>query len=322
MWWDFTSLRPESTLHTLHLFSDEGFPDGVRVINGAGVHTFKMVNAQNVPVYVKFHWTSNQPWKYLTMEQAAALTGTNSDYSTQDMYDAIAAGNFPSWNMSIQVMTFAQAEAHPQNPFDITKHWRREEYPLIPVGRMVLNQNPLDYFSQVESLGFSPANMVPGIEASPDRMLQGRIFSYPDAQRYRLGVNFAQIPINAPKGVSELRNYMRDGASCHGANGAGAPNYYPNSFGGLVPDDGSNAHTQFPVTGDVDRVDTGDDDNYSQSKIYLERDLTSAQVGRLVQNIAKALGGADKSVQMKFLENNAYPVSTAFGDALRDALGL
>lgn len=320
MWWDFTSLRPETTLHTLHLFSDEGSPDGLRVMNGAGVHTFKMVNSTNSPVYVKFHWTSNQPWKYLTPQQSTQLAGTNPDYSIQDLYDAIANNNFPSWNLSIQVMTFAQAEAHPQNPFDITKHWRREEYPLIPVGRMTLNRNPTDYFTQVESLGFSPANMVPGIEASPDRMLHGRIFSYQDAQRYRLGVNFAQLPVNSPKGVTELKNYMRDGAACYGQNGDGSPNYYPNSFGGLSPDDGKNAHTTFPVTGDVDRKDTGEEDNFSQSKLYLERDLTAEQVGRLVNNLALALSGAADTVQEKFLTNNAYPVSTAFGDALRDAL--
>lgn len=162
MWFDFTSLRPESALHTLRLFSDEGSPNGVRVINGAGVHTFKWVNATNNPVYIKYHWISNQPWDFLSKEEATRLAGVNPDYSIQDLYDAIAREEYPSWDLHVQIMTFAQADAHPQNPFDITKHWRREDYPLIPVGKMTLNQNPTDYFSQVEMAAFSPANMVPG----------------------------------------------------------------------------------------------------------------------------------------------------------------
>lgn len=167
MWWDFTSLRPESALHTLHLFSDEGSPNGVRVINGAGVHTFKWANTANEAVYIKYHWISNQTWSYLTKEEAALLAGENPDYSIQDLYDAIARGEFPSWDLYVQIMTFAQAEAHPQNPFDITKHWRREEYPLRRVGRMTLNLNPADYFTQIEMAAFSPANMVPGGRYSP-----------------------------------------------------------------------------------------------------------------------------------------------------------
>jgi catalase len=317
MWWDFTSLRPETTLHTLHLFSDEGSPDGIRRMDGAGVHTFKMVNATNNPVYVKFHWLSNQEWRYLTPEQSTVLAGTNPDYSIQDLYDAIGREEYPSWNMSIQVMTFEQAANHPQNPFDITKHWRREEYPLIPVGRMTLNRNPTDYFTDVESVAFSPANMVPGIEPSPDRMLHARMFSYQDAQRYRLGVNFAQLPVNKAK--SRVENYFRDGAMCYGNNGAGEPNYYPNSYGGLDQDTTAR-QTAFPVVGDVDRVDSGDDDNFSLAKLYLEKDLTPEQVGRLVNNLAGALSNADTLVQQKFLENVAYQISTSFGDSLRDAL--
>jgi catalase len=286
-------------------------------MNGAGVHTFKWVNATNYPVYVKYHWISNQTWSYLTKEESTLLAGTNPDYSIQDLYDAIARAEFPSWDLYVQIMTFDQAEAHPQNPFDITKHWRREEYPLMRVGRMTLNRNPKDYFTDVELAAFSPANMVPGVEPSPDRMLHARMFSYQDAQRYRLGANFAQLPVN--RATSRLENYFRDGAMCYGDNGAGAPNYFPNSYGGL-DEDQTSKQTAFPVAGDVDRVDVTNDDDFSLSRLYLERDLDAAQKLRLADNLAARLVNADMPVQQRFLDNVAYQISTEFGDSIAAAL--
>jgi len=287
MWWDFTSLRPETTLHTLHLFSDEGRPDGVRRMDGAGVHTFKMVNATGNPVYIKFQWLTKQQKKPLSRIESAKLTGVNPDHSIQDLFDAIERKDYPSWDLNIQVMTFEQAKVHPQNPFDITKHWRREQYPLIPVGRMTLNKNPTDYFTQVEQVAFSPANMVPGIEPSPDRMLHARMFAYADAQRYRLGVNFAQIPVN--RCPFEVTTYNRDGAMNVDKNGYGGPNYFPNSYYG-TRENPSGKQTKFSVHGDVDRVDTGNDDNFSLARIYLKDDVSSDEQKRIIDNIADFFG--------------------------------
>jgi catalase len=317
LWWDFTSLRPEAALHTLHLFSDLGTPNGFPSMDGAGVHTYKMVNAEGKAVYIKFHWLSNQKKKALTREESAMLAGTNSDYLIQDLFDAIARKEYPSWDMSIQVMTFDQAKTHPQNPFDITKHWRREEYPLIPVGRMTLDRNPTDYFTQVEQAAFSPSHMVPGIEPSPDRMLQARMFSYPDSQRYRLGINAAQLPVN--RCPFEFETYQRDGAMNFGKNGGGGPNYFPNSFHGAKQSLDSR-EPPFYISGDVERKDIGDEDNFIMAKMFWDKDLDEAGRKRVVEDIADFLGKAEKSVQGQFLQNVAFPTDKEFGKRLETAL--
>lgn len=172
MFWDFISLRPETTHQVCFLFSDRGTPDGYRHMNGYGSHTFKMVNAEGKAVYCKFHLKTDQGIKNLPPSQAAALEGADPDYSIRDLYNSIAEGRFPSWSFYIQVMTFEQAEKYKWNPFDLTKVWPHGDFPLIPVGKMVLDKNPENYFTDVEQAAFSPANMIPGIEASPDKMLQ------------------------------------------------------------------------------------------------------------------------------------------------------
>lgn len=320
-WWDMTSLRPEMAMHTLYLFSDIGTPKSLTYNDGAGVHTFKMVNEKGSSVYVKFHWTSNQKDKqYFTPEESIEMAGTNPDVLLKDLFDRIEKKQFPSWNLSIQVMTFEQAAKHPQNPFDVTKFWKPEDYPMIPVGKMILNENPKDYFTQVEQLAFSPSHMVPGIEASPDRMLHARIFSYPDSQMYRLGVNFAQIPVN--RCPFQVDTYQRDGHMNVETNGAGAPNYFPNSFNGLSAGGDSVKHSVFSVSGDVDRVDTGDDDNFSLPKYYLDNYVKNDEKVRIVNNIAAFLGKADIAVQRNFVNLIAYKISKEFGDALKKALKL
>lgn len=320
--WDFNSLRPESIMHILMQHSDMGSPKSYRYIDGAGVHTFKMVNAKGSPVYVKFHWISNQKSKEnFTVDEAIQMAGTNPDFLTKELFDSIARKEYPSWDLAIQVMTFDQAEKHPQNPFDITKFWTQDEYPLITVGRMTLNQNPVNHFSEIEQLAFSPSHMVPGIEPSPDRMLHARMFAYPDAQLYRLGSNFAQIPVN--RCPFQVNTYERDGFMNVGSNGAGSPNYFPNSFSGLnaIADD-SGKQSVFSVSGNVDRVDTGDDDNFSLPKLYWEKYVDDDEKLRIVGNIASSLRKDDKIVQKNFLKNVAYHVSEEFGDCLKDALGL
>jgi catalase len=177
-------------------------------MNGYGSHTFKLVNAQNEVNYCKFHFKTDQGIKNLTASRAAQLAGENPDYSIQDLYNAIANGQFPSWSLYIQIMTIDEAEKLRFNPFDVTKVWSHKEFPLIPVGRLVLNRNPKNYFAEVEQLAFAPSHLVPGVEASPDKMLQGRLFSYADTHRHRLGANYLQIPVNCPY---KTRNYQRDG---------------------------------------------------------------------------------------------------------------
>jgi len=196
--WDFITLRPESSHQVSFLFSDRGTPQGYRHMNGYGSHTFKMVNAQDDPVYVKFHYKTNQGIKCFDRQQADNMSRDDPDFAIRDLYNAIAEGDFPSYTMFIQVMTFQEAEQFPFNPFDLTKVWSHADFPLIPVGKLVLNKNPKNYFAEVEQLAFSPAHLVPGIEPSPDKMLQGRLFSYSDTHRHRLGANYLQIPVNCP----------------------------------------------------------------------------------------------------------------------------
>lgn len=211
MFWDFITLRPETTHQVCFLFSDRGLPDGYRHMNGYGSHTFKLVNAEGNPVYCKFHLKTDQGIKGLPVEKARQLSADDPDYSIHDLYNAIADHKYPSWSFYIQVMTFEQAERFRWNPFDLTKVWPHSEFPLIPVGRVVLDRNPSNYFAEVEQLAFSPANLVPGIEPSPDKMLQARLFAYSDTHRHRLGPNYAQIPVNCPLRTIKMRNYNRDG---------------------------------------------------------------------------------------------------------------
>ncbi|XP_012349678.1 catalase, partial [Apis florea] len=183
MFWDFLSLRPESTHQVMFLFSDRGIPDGYRHMNGYGSHTFSLVNAKDETVY---------------LDKATELSASTPDYAIQDLYDAIAKNEYPTWTFYIQVMTPTQAKSFKWNPFDLTKVWPHDEYPLIPVGKLVLNRNPENYFADIEQIAFDPAHMVPGIGASPDKMLQGRMFAYGDAHRHRLGPNNLQLPVNCP----------------------------------------------------------------------------------------------------------------------------
>ncbi|KAK2169480.1 hypothetical protein LSH36_9g00000 [Paralvinella palmiformis] len=198
MFWDFLTLRPESTHQVSFLFSNRGTPDGFRYMNGYGSHTFKLVNAKEEAVYCKFHYKTNQGIKNLTGKQAREIEGTDPDYAVRDLYNAIARGDYPSWTLYFQIMTFEEAENFRWNPFDLTKVWPLSDYPLIPVGQITLNRNPKNYFTEVEQVAFSPAHLVPGIEPSPDKMLQGRLFSYGDTHRHRLGTNYLQFPVNCP----------------------------------------------------------------------------------------------------------------------------
>uniref|UniRef100_A0A1L7LQE9 Catalase n=1 Tax=Reticulitermes speratus TaxID=60591 RepID=A0A1L7LQE9_9NEOP len=316
MFWDFISLRPETTHQVMILFSDRGIPDGFRHMHGYGSHTFKMVNATNDAVYVKFHYKTDQGIKNLLAEEAANLTAIDPDYGLRDLYNAIAEGNFPSWTFYIQVMTFEEAERFHWNPFDLTKVWPHAEYPLIPVGKLVLNRNPTDYFAEVEQIAFSPAHMIPGIEPSPDKMLQGRLFSYGDTQRHRLGANYLQIPVNCPF-QTHVTNYQRDGPQTMNHHG-GAPNYYPNSFGG--PENAPGLQRPiFSVSGNVARYNSSDEDNFSQPTLFWRNVLKPDEKERMVENIVSHLKNAAGFIQDQTVHMFSH-VDKEFGNKMAEGL--
>jgi len=320
MFWDFISLRPETTHQVSFLFSGRGTPDGYRHMNGYGSHTFKLVNAENEAVWCKFHVKTNQGIKNLSAKRAFELSAEDPDYSTRDLYNAIAGGNFPSWTWYIQVMTCKEADTFRWNPFDLTKVWPHKEYPLIPVGRLVLDRNPANYFAEVEQAAFSPAHLVPGIEASPDKMLQGRLFSYADTHIHRLGTNYTQLPINCPY-QARVRNYQRDGPQLitHYDQEAG-PNYFPNSFGG--PTDREVFLEEMkcpPVSGDIGRFRNADDDNFTQAGNFYRNVLNDTERDELAQNIAGHLKDAQEFIQKRAVSNFAQ-ADPAYGAAIQKYL--
>jgi len=237
----------------------------------------------------------------LCPDKANQLTSEDPDYSTRDLFNAIAKGEYPSWTLHIQVMTFEQAEKFRWNPFDLTKVWPQSEFPLIPVGRFVLNRNPANYFAEVEQIAFAPAHLIPGIEPSPDKMLQGRLFSYPDTHRHRLGPNYQQIPVNCPY-RAKVANYQRDGFMNVDGNQAGAPNYFPNSFNGPVPKVDTKWHV-YNASGDVAKYNSADDDNFSQVQLFWRKVLKTEERDRLARNIAGNLVNANPNIQKRALAN-------------------
>lgn len=292
MVWDFWSLNPESLHQVMILMSDRGTPFGYRHMNGYGSHTFSMINKDNQVVYVKFHFKTAQGIKNLTGPQAAKMRTDDMDFAQRDLYQNIKDGNFPKWNLKIQVMTLEQAQNAVVNPFDVTKVWPHKDYPLIDVGVLELNRNPDNYFQDVEQSAFAPAHIVDGIGFSPDKMLQGRILSYPDAQRYRLGVNYEQIPVNRCPFM--VNNYQRDGAMRVDGNGGSNPNYYPNSFDDIVADPAYKEPAMFlgkdVVADRFDRNAQGQDDHYSQPG-NLYRLMSDQDKTNTVNNIVEAMSG-------------------------------
>ncbi|XP_069596059.1 catalase-like isoform X2 [Ranitomeya imitator] len=318
MVWDFWSLRPESLHQVTLLFSDRGIPDGFRFMNGYGSHTFKLVNAKGEAVYCKFHYKSNQGIKNLSVEEADRLVVKDPDYAIRDLFQAIARKEFPSWTMYIQVMTFKQAEMCPFNPFDLTKVWPHQDYPLIPVGKLVLNRNPENYFAEVEQIAFAPSNMPPGIEPSPDKMLQGRLFSYPDTHRHRLGANYLHLPVNCPRRCAQVSNYQQDGPMCIFSAPSATPNYYPNSFSSPQHDD-KHKERAFAAAGDVARHDSSAEDNVSQVRDFYKKTLNEAERQRLCENLALHLKDAQIFIQKRAVKN-FQNVDPSYGSRIQTLL--
>ncbi|MFA5851165.1 MAG: catalase [Spirochaetales bacterium] len=320
MFWDFLSLTPESIHQVTILFSDRGTPLSYRHMHGFSSHTFMWYNEKGEYCWVKTHFTTEQGIKNLTREEAARLAGVDPDHAIRDLRDSIQRGEYPAWTISVQIMTPDEAKSYRFDPFDITKVWPHADYPLQPIGRMILNRNPENYFAEVEQVAFSPGNFVPGIGPSPDRLLQGRLFSYPDTQRYRLGPNFHLLPVNAPKASME-RSYQRDGSMRFDTNGSGGPNYWPNSSGGPAPD-ASFALPALDVCGMAARhvYEFGDVD-FVQAGALFRSVMTDLDRDHLVGNIVPHLNGAQKRIQLRQTAL-FYKVDVDYGERVAKGLGL
>ena len=297
MMWDFWSLSPESLHQVTILFSDRGIPDGYRHMNGYSSHTFSLINANDELFYVKWHFKTRQGIKNITAEQAELIAGRDPDYAERDMRHAIESHNFPSWCVQIQIMPEAEVNNFKYNPFDLTKVWPHAEYPVHDVGVMTLDRMPSNYFAEVEQAAFNPSNVVPGMGYSPDKMLQGRLLSYPDAHRYRIGTNYDLLPINARKCAGA--NYNRDGAMRFDGNYGSLPNYEPNSFGGPKEDPAykERAYRNTATNEYVGRYDHRENnDDYTQAG-DLWRLFDRGQKERTAKNIANSLGQVPMRIQ-------------------------
>ncbi|WP_086313610.1 catalase [Enterococcus sp. 7F3_DIV0205] len=316
MQWDFWSHSPESLHQVTILMADRGIPASYRTMHGYGSHTFKWVNDQGDVFWVKYHFRTNQGVKNLTDDVAAQIASENTDYLTDELFQAIETGDFPSWTLCVQIIPYEEGLNYKYDLFDVTKVVSQKDYPLIEVGKMTLNENPQNYFTDVEEIAFSPANLVPGIEVSPDKLLQGRLFAYKDAARYRLGVNYDQLPVNKP--INEVNNYERDGFM-QGNNPGGAVNYEPNSQGGPVQDE-SAAITPFDVKGQVGTYEYGPD-HYSQAG-DLYRLIPEAEKERLVQTIENNLGQVDNREIQVLAIKQFYQADQDYGSRVAKALNI
>jgi catalase len=283
-----------------------------------GSHTFSMINAANERVWVKFHFRTQQGIANLTDAEAEALVAKDRESHGRDLLNAIDSGDFPRWTLFIQVMTEAQAKTHRHNPFDLTKVWPKAEYPLIEVGVMELNRWPDNYFAEVEQAAFGPSNVVPGISFSPDRMLQARLFSYNDTVRYRLGVNFYQIPVNAPK--CPVMSYHRDGKMRVDGNLGGTTSFNPNSAG-LWDNQPEFAEPPLPIEGEAAHYDHYADDDHWEQPGNLFRLMTPAQQQALFENTARAMGDARQHIKERHIAN-CLRADPAYGAGVARALGL
>ncbi|MEO6827952.1 MAG: catalase [Microbacteriaceae bacterium] len=289
MQWDYWSLSPESAHQVTWLMGDRGIPRSWRNMDGFSSHTYMWVNAGGEKFWVRYHFKTDQGIEFLTQEEADRLAGTDGDYHTRDLWQAIERGAYPSWTLKMQIMPFEDAKTYRFNPFDITKTISQKDYPLIEVGTMTLDRNPEDYHTQIEQAAFSPSNMVPGIGPSPDKMLLGRLFSYSDAQRYRIGANYNELPVNAPK--SQVHSYSKDGHMRH--HNPGDPVYAPNSKGGPRADArrfGEPAGWQ--TDGDIVRAAStlhSEDDDFGQPGTLIREVLDDAARERLISNVVGML---------------------------------
>ncbi len=323
--WDYWSLNPEAMHQITILMSDRGVPTSYRHMNGYGSHTFGMWNKNAERFWVKFHFKTKQGIQCLSESKSREIIGQDPDSAQRDLVEAIEHGDYPQWSVNVQIMPEKEAETYKVNPFDVTKVWNHSDYPLIEIGTLELNRNVENYFAETEQSAFAPSNMVPGIGASPDKMLQARLFAYQDAHRYRIGANYNQVYVNCPH-ATRAQNYQRAGAMAgvmqpgsyqNSIDHSGA-NYYPNSKGGpvegtLVPE------PALRISGDADRYDRNkDNDDYSQAG-DLFRLMSEDQQQQLANNIAGGLSQCSSEVQKRMLPHFDQ-CDPKYGSKVREAI--
>ena len=314
--WDFWTNLPEALHQVTITMSDRGIPASYRHMHGFGSHTFSFINDKNERNWVKFHFVSQQGIKNLTDAQAQILVGKNRESHQQDLFESIEKGDFPKWKMFIQIMSEEDAKHYRFNPFDLTRVWLKKDYPLIEVGEFELNRNPENYFADVEQAAFNPASVVPGISFSPDKMLQGRLFSYGDAQRYRLGVNHNLIPVNAPK--CETNSYHRDGLMRVDGNAGATVGYEPNSYEAWQ-EQKEFAEPTLDIDGGANRWEM-DDDNFTQPRMLFGL-MSKEEQQVLFENTARAMGDAPQNIKQRHIDN-CTKADPAYGAGVAKALGI
>lgn len=318
MQWDFWSLSPESLHQITTLFSDRGIPKTLRHMNGYGSHTFSLWNQKGERYWVKWHFKTMQGNQTLTQAEANKIAGEDLDHHRRDLYSAIENGDFPKWRVMVQIMPERDADTYAIHPFDVTKVWPHADYPLQEVGVLELNRNPQNYFAEVEQAAFEPGNLPRGMGASPDKMLQARILSYPDAHRYRIGVNYAALEVNKPR--IPVQHYHRDGATRFDGNGGSSVNYQPNSFGG--PSDAAQyREPPLRISGDADRYDhrAGNDDYQQAGDLF--RLMSADQQRQLIGNLVDALRGVPEFIQVRQLKH-FHQADPAYGAGVAAGLGI
>ena len=317
--WDFWSSLPEALHQVTVVMSDRGIPASYRHMHGFGSHTFSLINTRNERFWVKFHFKTQQGIKNLSDDEAQALVGKDRESHQRDLYESIENKDFPRWKLYVQIMPEKDAASYKFHPFDLTKVWLKKDYPLIEVGVMELNRNPENYFADVEQAAFNPANVVPGIGFSPDKMLQGRLFSYGDAQRYRLGVNHHQIPVNAPR--CPYHSFHRDGQLRVDGNYGGAKGYEPNSFGEWQ-EQPEFAEPPLALSGAADRWDfRKDDDDYYTQPGMLFQVIGPEKQALLFANTARDMAKVPEEIKIRHI-GNCLKAAPAYGAGVAKAMGI
>lgn len=320
--WDFWSLSPEAIHQVTFLMSDRGTPRTYRNMNGYGSHTFMWINAQGERFWVKYHFKTEQGAENFTDAEAKAMTASDPDYHRRDLHEAIQKKNFPAWRLEMQIMPFKDAEQYRFNPFDLTKVWPHSDYKPVTIGRLVLDRNPANFFAEIEQASFEPSNMVPGIGPSPDKMLLGRLFSYPDAHRYRIGTNYLQLPVNQPE--VEVHSYNKEGSMAYRHNG-NQPVYAPNSYGGPKADPAHFSDPGWASSGEMVRSAYtlhAEDDDFGQAGTLYRKTLSATDKDHLVSNIVGHMSqDVERQVQERALKL-WHNVDHELGERIAKGLGL
>lgn len=319
MQWDFWSLSPESLHQVTWLFGDRGIPATLRHMDGFGSHTFSLWNEEGGRYWVKWHFKSQQGIQCLSAEEAEKVAGENPDFHRQELHQAIERGEYPKWTVKVQIMPEKDAETYVINPFDLTKVWSQTDYPLIDVGVLEMNRNPQNNFAEVEQAAFEPGNLPPGFGVSPDKMLQARLLSYPDAHRYRIGINYAALDVNKPR--CPVHSYHKDGQTRFDGNGDDQVVYQPNSFSGPV-DDARYKEPPLQIDGDADRYDhwVDNEDYYSQAgDLFRLMDEDARQ--RLIDNLVGAMKDVPHTIQVRQI-GHFHKADSGYGERVAQGLGV